>query len=50
MISLRSQSRARAHMTRTALAGGRVYRLNRPARRRGLIHQIRLIWRRSQAN
>jgi hypothetical protein len=36
-------------LSRTPLTGGRVYRLNRPARRRGLIRQIQLAWRRRQA-
>jgi hypothetical protein len=34
---------------RTPLAGGGVYRLNRPARRCNIIHQIQLMWRRRQA-
>jgi len=34
---------------RTPLAGGRVYRLKRPARRRSIIRQIQLVWRWRQA-
>jgi len=36
-------------LSRTPLAGGRVYRLNRPVRRRSIIRQIQLVWRRRQA-
>ena len=36
-------------MTRTQLASGRVYRLNRAPRRHSIIRQIRLMWRRRQA-
>lgn len=43
------QSLERMVPSRTPLSGGRVYRLNRPARRRNIIRQIQLVWRRRQA-
>jgi len=43
------QSAERMVVTRTPLSGGRVYRLNRPPRRRNIIRHIQLAWRRRQA-
>jgi hypothetical protein len=49
-MAVRTQQPAeRMVVTRTPLNGGRVYRLNRPARRRNLIRYIQLAWRRRQA-
>jgi hypothetical protein len=49
-MAVRTQQPAeRMVLSRTPLSGGRVYRLNRPARRRSLIRQIQLVWRRRQS-